>query len=109
MIRLGDGTEESHDRMQNAVDYLLPFLGELFLPSDYELELIKSGVIPNPNDFKTQWEEKVRDVLREATIEAELPHTQVQKGGKQGMHTEYMGYVLAELQFMQRSYPGLEW
>jgi len=109
VIRLGDGTEESHDRMQNAVDYLLPFLGELFLPSDYELELIKSGVIPNPNDFKTQWEEKVWDVLREATIEAELPHTQVQKGGKQGMHTEYMGYVLAELQFMQRSYPGLEW
>lgn len=109
MIRLGDGTEESHGRMQNAVDYLLPFLGELFLPSDYELELIRSGLIPNPNDFESQWEENVRGVLREATIEAELPHKQVQKGGKQGVHTEYMGYILAELQFMQRSYPGLEW
>lgn len=109
MIRLGDGTEESHIRMQNAVDYLLPFLGELFMPADYELSLIKSGLIADPGSFKSQWEERVNDVLREATLEADLSGMHVQNGGKQGIHTEYMGFIIAELQFMQRNYPGLEW
>lgn len=109
MIRLGDGTEESHRRMQQAVDYLLPFLGEFFLPADYEQVLVGKGLIPDPADVKAVWEENVYAVLHEATLEADFSTAPVQKGGKQGVHTEHMGYILAELQFMQRTYPGLEW
>ncbi len=109
VIRLGDGTEESHRRMQEAVDYLLPFLGEFFLPADYEQALVGAGLIPDPANVKVLWEENVLAVLEEATLEANLTDAPVQRGGKQGMHTEYMGYILAELQFMQRAYPGLQW
>lgn len=109
MIRLGDGTDESHRRMQEAVDYLLPFLGEFFLPAPYEKALFESGLIPDSIGLQAQWAKNVEEVLLEATLEADLSNCQVQKGGKQGVHTEYMGYILAELQFMQRTYPGLEW
>jgi ring-1,2-phenylacetyl-CoA epoxidase subunit PaaC len=103
IIRLGDGTEESHSRITKAIDELWRYTGELFIPVDYELE---SGV-----DFiklKEEWVNKVREVFAEATLI--VPEKIfMQTGGKEGKHTEYLGYILTELQYIQRTYPGCEW
>jgi ring-1,2-phenylacetyl-CoA epoxidase subunit PaaC len=103
VIRLGDGTEESHQRMLKAVDELWRYTGEMFKPADFEKE---SGI-----DFislKDNWREKVKKVFEEATISA--PEKKfMQTGGKEGIHTEHLGYILTELQYLQRTYPGCEW
>lgn len=109
MIRLGDGTEESHSRMKDALDFLLPFVGELFVMADYQQKLIESGLLPDPLEFKTTWEENIQEILMQATLETNLKDLHVQQGGKQGIHTEYLGYILTEMQYMQRVYPGMEW
>lgn len=109
MIRLGDGTEESHRRIQDAVNRILPFVGEVFLLSDYQQALVNEGLIPDPLDFRETWKENVLAVLHEAKLTADLEGGHVQKGGKQGLHTEHLGYILSDLQYMQRTYPGLEW
>jgi ring-1,2-phenylacetyl-CoA epoxidase subunit PaaC len=106
VIRLGDGTEESHNRMMKALDELWRYCGEMFIPADYEKE---SGV-----DFirlKDEWLRKVKKVLTEASL---IPPSGsggafMQTGGKEGKHTEHLGYMLTELQYMQRTYPGCEW
>lgn len=103
VIRLGDGTEESHHRMLRAIDELWKYTGELFVPEDYEKE---SGI--DVNALREPWLEKVKEIFNEAA----LPYpekTFMQQGGKQGRHTEYMGYILTELQYLQRAYPGSEW
>lgn len=109
MIRLGDGTEESHQRMQKSVDNILPYLGEFFLLAPYQEALISEGLLPDPRNFEVTWREKVDQILQEATLSAEIAGAPVQKGGKDGIHTEYLGYILSDLQYMQRTYPGLEW
>jgi len=106
VIRLGDGTEESHERMQNAVDLLWPFTGEFFITADYEMYLPE--IAPDLEKIKTPWTEFVLRTLEEATLTVpEIP--QSHSGGKMGRHTEHMGYLLAELQYMQMKYPGMEW
>ncbi len=116
VIRLGDGTEESHSRMLQALDDLWPFTGELFVPADYELELAGRGTIPVLTDLKPLWDKKIREVLLPAKLcptgdPANLPvgRGYAQRGGKTGKHTEHLGYLLAEMQFLQRAYPGCEW
>lgn len=109
MIRLGDGTEESHVRMQKAVDRILPYVGEFFVLSSYQEALIKEGLIPDPRLLEDTWKEQVREVLALATLDADLDSGFVQTGGKEGVHTEHLGYVLSDLQYMQRTYPGLDW
>lgn len=109
VIRLGDGTEESKQRLLDALDELWMFTGELFEMTDYETSLLKDTISVNPADIKSQWEEKVAAVFEEATIEAPVAKTWHQKGGKQGIHTEHLGYLLAEMQHLQRVYPGAEW
>ncbi len=103
VIRLGDGTAESRRRMLHAVDELWPYTGEMFRPAVYENE---SGI-----DFillKKNWDEKTRQVFEEATLP--LPEKIfMQTGGKTGIHTEHLGYLLADLQYLQRTYPGAEW
>ena len=107
MVRLGDGTEESRKRMETAINYLWPYTGEMFIPSEFELN-DKNKVTINPADIKDDWLSKVNSVLAEATLS--LPaDTWMHSGGKNGIHTEHLGYILAEMQFMQRAYPGLEW
>ncbi len=107
-VRLGDGTEESHHRMQVAVDDLWMFTGELTTPNTVELEAAENGVGPDLSQIKPLWEAKVREVLTEATLT--IPNqTWMQRGGKDGRHTEHLGYILAEMQFLQRAYPGLQW
>ncbi len=107
VIRLGDGTEESHSRLEKALDELWMYTGELFQPADYEQSLMPSGIVVDLADIKPLWTVRVTEVLREATLA--MPGPMMQAGGKQGKHTEQLGYLLAEMQFLQRAYPGCEW
>ena len=108
VIRLGDGTQESHDRMQKALDVLWPYTGEMFLEDEVDAELAESGVGPALGSIQPLWEADMRRLLSQATL-AWPKTTHVQKGGKTGVHTEALGYVLADLQFLQRAYPGARW
>lgn len=102
VIRLGDGTEESNQRMQNAIAALWSFTGELFIPAEYEKEFIATETLQAP------WLQSVETVFSEATLT--MPATTfMQQGGKQGLHTEALGYILTDLQYLQRTYPGAEW
>lgn len=108
VIRLGDGTEESHKRMQNALDYLWEYTGELTIPSEADIELAKKGIAPKLSDIENRMGEKTNETLAKAGLQIpESPH--MQSGGKNGTHTEHLGFILSEMQFMQRAYPGLEW
>lgn len=108
VIRLGDGTPESRNRMLKAVDELWMFTGELFTPAIYEEQLTKEGIAVDITLLKPYWIEKVKTIFDEAT----LPYPEKegkQTGGKEGMHSEHLGYILAEMQFLQRSYPNASW
>ena len=103
VVRLGDGTEESHNRMIKAVDELWRYTGEMFMPADYELE---AGFDVSLLNY--EWLKKVSTVLKEATLP--LPEkTFMQTGGKTGVHTEHLGFILTDLQYLQRTYPNAEW
>ncbi|MBW0160565.1 MAG: phenylacetate-CoA oxygenase subunit PaaC [Sediminibacterium sp. Gen4] len=108
VIRLGDGTEESKQRLLTAVDELWNFTGELFLPAAYETALMQEDIGVDLSIIREQWHQKVQEVFAEATIQ--IPEKSwAQQGGKTGIHTEHLGYILAEMQFLQRAYPGAEW
>jgi ring-1,2-phenylacetyl-CoA epoxidase subunit PaaC len=101
VIRLGDGTAESHDRMLKAIDELWRYTGEMFVPADYE-------TIVDVKALKESWEEKVKVVFEESTLP--IPDKAfMQTGGKEGKHTEHLGYILTELQYVQRAYPNSQW
>ena len=108
MIRLGDGTEESHNKMQDALDTLWRYTSEIFFSDDIDHDLIEAGVVPSMQGLKEEWENTVQNVLNEATLQ--IPDNNwKQEGGRKGLHSEHLGYILAELQYMQRAYPGMEW
>jgi len=108
MIRLGDGTEESHNRIQESVTDLSRFLEELFYQDEVDEILIKSGIIPDISSMKDAYFENVERVIEEATLS--LPEKKWHlNGGREGRHSEHLGFLLAEMQFMQRAYPGMEW
>lgn len=108
VVRLGDGTEESHRRMQEALEALWPYTGEMFLRDDKDAELADAGIAPDPASLRPAWERTVREVMTDATLQVP-DSTFAHKGGKQGIHSEYLGYILAEMQFLQRAYPGASW
>jgi ring-1,2-phenylacetyl-CoA epoxidase subunit PaaC len=108
VLRLGDGTDESHHRMLQALDELWSYTGECFLPDAAETALAASGVAPDARALKAPWLATVGSVLEEATlpIPAEaFMHT----GGREGRHTEHLGYILADMQYLQRAYPDSTW
>lgn len=108
VIRLGDGTEESHCRMQTALDDLWPYVGEFFVSDDVDKAVASAGIGPEPAELKAAWRQTVDEVLRAATLN--VPgEGYVHKGGKRGIHTEHLGFILAEMQFLQRAYPGATW
>jgi ring-1,2-phenylacetyl-CoA epoxidase subunit PaaC len=112
VIRLGDGTEESRERLLNALNELWTFTGELFIPAGYETAAAEAGIGVDVSALRTGWEQRVQEIFEEATIIASLSDRAgawMQKGGKEGIHTENLGYILAEMQHMQRAYPGCEW
>lgn len=108
VIRLGDGTDESHRRMVGALDQLWKFTGELFVAAPYELALMTTGIAVDPEPVRRRWNEKVREVLDAAQLTVGTDSF-MQRGGKDGKHTEHLGYLLAEMQFLQRAYPNCEW
>ena len=108
VIRLGDGTDESHQRIQKALDNLWRYADELFFVDDVDAELTKSGILPDLSDLRNDWESTVKAIFSEATISIPTNNWKFD-GGRKGRHSEYMGYILAELQYMQRAYPNMEW
>jgi ring-1,2-phenylacetyl-CoA epoxidase subunit PaaC len=108
VIRLGDGTEESHTRIQEALDTLWRYTPELFYQDDLDAELVKNGIIPNSSEVEKEWRKTVNSVLEEATLKVPTNNWK-QEGGRKGMHSEHLGYILAEMQYMQRAYPNMEW
>ncbi|MEQ3654708.1 MAG: 1,2-phenylacetyl-CoA epoxidase subunit PaaC [Dokdonia sp.] len=106
--RLGDGTPESHQKVQKAVDDLWMYTDELFHTTDADKAMIAEGVGVDVTSLKDTYYQKITEVLEEATIA--VPDSKYfHKGGKQGIHTEHMGYILADMQYMQRAYPNMEW
>lgn len=109
VVRLGDGTDESHARMQAALDHLWPYAGEMLTPDAVDDAMAEAGIAPALSDLRTRWEASVKDVLDEATLTLPERRFDVHQGGKLGRHTEHLGYILAEMQFLQRAYPGATW
>jgi len=109
VVRLGDGTQESHRRMQDALDLLWPYSGEMFAGDDIDAAMTDAGIAPDLEALHGEWEATVREVFKEATLTMPAEGGFVHKGGKQGRHTEHLGFILAEMQFLQRAYPGAVW
>ncbi|MFK8015268.1 MAG: 1,2-phenylacetyl-CoA epoxidase subunit PaaC [Gammaproteobacteria bacterium] len=108
MLRLGDGTQESHRRMQTAIDELWRYTGEMFVTGPDELAAVEQGVLPDPSTLIDDWHTAVSETLGKATLN--VPDEQwMASGGKQGTHTEHLGYLLAEMQFLPRAYPDASW
>ncbi len=106
MIRLGDGTAESHRRAQAALDRLWPYTGEMFEPED--ADLVAREIAPNPAALRPAWDQHVDEVLADATL-ARPQRPQNQRGGRTGRHTEHLSRMLAEMQALPRTYPGATW
>jgi ring-1,2-phenylacetyl-CoA epoxidase subunit PaaC len=108
VVRLGNGTEESRKRMLLAIDELWNYTGELLENVDYEIHLISKEISVDVHLLKKEWQQKVTDLFDEATLP--IPEEIfMQTGGKKGTHTEHLGFILTELQYMQKTYPGCEW
>jgi ring-1,2-phenylacetyl-CoA epoxidase subunit PaaC len=108
VIRLGDGTQESRERMLKAIDESWMFTAELFETAPYEVVAYQDGSGVDVKALQSQWQQKVAAVFEEATLP--LPQTKAfQTGGKTGVHSEHLGYILAEMQFLQRAYPNSKW
>lgn len=106
--RLGDGTEESHNKIQEAINNLWGYTNELFHQTDADMKMVKEGIGIDVTKLKDEYYNIVSEVLEEATLQ--VPESKYfQKGGKQGIHTEHMGYILSELQYMQRTFPNMTW
>lgn len=109
VVGLGDGTEESHRRMQEALDYLWPYVGEMFASDEVDAEMVKAGIAPDPTGLREEYDALVSRILNEATLtipESRFAH----KGGRDGrMHTEHLGHLLTQMQWLQRAYPGASW
>jgi ring-1,2-phenylacetyl-CoA epoxidase subunit PaaC len=108
LIRLGDGTAESHARAQDALDALWMYTGELLAANAEERALIEAGVAADPASLRAEWNAAVADVLAQATLRRPAD-AWMQSGGRAGRHSEHLGPMLAELQYLQRSFPGAKW
>ena len=108
VIRLGDGTAESRRRAQAAVDELWRYTGEAFLGDEVDATLVAAGLVPDVAPLQAAWRAQVEDVLRRATL-AVPKDGWMQRGGREGRHTEHLGHMLAEMQVLPRSFPGAQW
>lgn len=108
MKRLGDGTDESHTRVQKAVNELWSYTNELFHLTEADHDMIQQNIGVDTRQFKNQYYSFITNLFSEAKIKT--PKSEYfKKGGKQGIHSEHMGYLLSELQYMQRAYPNMQW
>jgi ring-1,2-phenylacetyl-CoA epoxidase subunit PaaC len=108
VIRLGDGTDESARRMEEAVTLLAPYAGEFFIADPEACGAVAAGVLPETQALQHAWQADVEQVFVAAKL-APPEAVYAQKGGRRGLHTEAMGHLLAQLQFMQRSFPDMTW
>jgi len=108
LVRLGDGTEESHARVQSALDSLWPYTVELFAEDELDRLMAEQGVAPRLDEVHAAWSARIERILAEATLNRpkDRPHSW---HGKRGQHSEHLGYILAEMQHLQRAYPGASW
>jgi ring-1,2-phenylacetyl-CoA epoxidase subunit PaaC len=106
LIRLGDGTEESHRRAQDALEMLWPYTGEIFEPED--AALVAAGVCADPPSLREAWNITIDEVFSQATLRRPSDGW-MQSGGREGRHSEHLGHLLTELQYLQRTYPGATW
>ena len=109
VIRLGDGTEESHARMQRAADRWWMYTGECFEDDALDRAMAGQGVAALPGSLRERWLARMQQIFGEATLTLPSPDAWMQSGGRQGRHSEHLGYLLAEMQFLQRAYPGAQW
>ena len=109
VVRLGDGTPESHAKTQAAVNQLWMYSGEAFKYDALDEAMVAQGVAPAAAGLRAQFLEHVSEIFAEATLAMPDPDAWMQSGGKAGRHSEHLGYILAEMQFLQRAYPGAEW
>jgi ring-1,2-phenylacetyl-CoA epoxidase subunit PaaC len=109
VIGLGDGTAESHDRMQKALTLLWPYVGELFTPDAIDVAMTEAGIAPDLTTLRTTYDAQIGEVLAEATLT--IPDSKfAHKGGKSGFqHSEHLGHMLTQMQWLQRAYPGASW
>ncbi|NEN24832.1 phenylacetate-CoA oxygenase subunit PaaC [Cryomorpha ignava] len=110
MVRLGDGTENSHQKMQDAINLLWQYTGELFEMDESDEVLMEAGIVPDLSEIKSIWDKEVKTVIDEATLA--IPDTRgfmATGARKKGEHTEYMGYILSEMQYLPRSMPDAKW
>ncbi len=108
VIRLGDGTEESNARIQDSLNTLWRYTNELFFTDEVDAELVEKGIVPSLQEVQNEWNATVTAVLNEATLTIPTNNWK-QEGGRKGLHSEHLGYILAELQYMQRAYPNMQW
>lgn len=108
VVRLGDGTSESHDKMQTALDDLWPYIGEMFTTDEVDVTLSEAKIAQLAADLRAGWDELVAQILQSATLEVPKGDF-AQKGGKTGTHSEHLGHILADMQFLQRAYPDATW
>jgi ring-1,2-phenylacetyl-CoA epoxidase subunit PaaC len=109
VVRLGDGTDESRQRMQAAANALWRWSGEAFIYDAVDEAMVAQGVAPSSQALRAAFLQHVAEIFEEATLDVPPLDTYMQRGGKQGRHTERLGFILAEMQFLQRAYPGVEW
>jgi ring-1,2-phenylacetyl-CoA epoxidase subunit PaaC len=109
VLRLGDGTSESHRRMQTAIDELFPYLGELLEADAVTRELAAAGIAPDPSAFAGEAQATLAELLREATLGLPAPGVFRPRGGRSGRHTEHLSRLLAEMQVLARAHPGARW
>jgi ring-1,2-phenylacetyl-CoA epoxidase subunit PaaC len=109
VVRLGDGTAESHAKTQAAIDELWPYSGEMFAYDAIDEAMAAQGVAPAAAGLRAAFLEHVGAILKEATLAMPPAGAWMQQGGKSGRHSEHLGYILAEMQFLQRAYPGAQW
>ena len=109
VVRLGDGTGESHAKTQQAADQLWMYSGEMFIDDAIDTAMMERGVAPPSPALRAAFLEHVGAIFSEATLIHPPLDAWMQRGGKQGRHSEHLGYILAEMQFLQRAYPGVEW
>ena len=108
LIRLGDGTEESHRKVQASIDELWRYTGEMFVADELDEALRDSFAGPDLDAIAEQWQRQVAVMLEEATL-TEPQDTVMASGGKQGVHTEHFGFLIAEMQYLPRACPGVTW
>lgn len=106
--QLAQGTEESRNRIANAKVELESFIGELFLMPDWEISLVEVGVAVDRRELKDDWDKYVQEFLAQSDIEIATSEVKI-SGGRNGIHTEFLGHMLSEMQYLQRAYPGLKW